>query len=241
MRTLVAGLLRLFPERFRLMFGADMLATFDDRWREQGNWRVAARTVADLTSSALIERCLVERRRGDGWMKTLLQDVRYALRMLKKSPGFTAVVLLTLALGIGANTAIFSIVDAVLLRPLPFREPQQLVRVVDHARGAGLHDIGMSVPELGDLSSRANVFDQISATWPVSANLTGGGQPERIELLAVSPNYFSMLGAKAQIGRVFGPEDSCARVRGGSGPERRPLEAALRWRSEGAGQESARG
>src|SRR5437899_2459337 len=174
MRPLVAGLLRLFPERFRRTFGADMLATFDDRWREHGNWRLAARTVADLTSSALIERFVPERRKGDGWMKTLFHDVRYALRMLKKSPGFTAVVLLTLALGIGANTAIFSIVDAVLLRPLPFREPQQLVRVVDNARGAGLRDIGMSVPELGDLATRANVFDQISATWPVSANLTGG-------------------------------------------------------------------
>ena len=85
MRALVAGLLRLFPAQFRRAFGDDMLATFDDRWREQGNWRMAARTVADLTSSALIERCLPERRKGDGWMKNLLQDIRYALRMLKNS------------------------------------------------------------------------------------------------------------------------------------------------------------
>src|SRR5262249_9452187 len=135
------------------------------------------------------------------------QDLGYAVRILRRSPGFTAAVLLTLALGIGANTAIFSIVDAVLLRPLPFHDPERLVRVVDNARGAGMRDIGMAVPELRDLATRSNVFDQISAAWPVSCNLTGGGQPERIELLAVSPNYFAMLGAKPQIGRVFGAED----------------------------------
>jgi putative ABC transport system permease protein len=143
-------------------------------------------------------------------MKVLWDDVRFAWRMLGKSPGFAAVVLGTLALGIGANTAIFSIVDAVLLRPLPFRQSEQLVRVVDSARGAGLHDIGMSVPELADLALRSNVFDGISAVWPVSANLTGLSQPERIEFLAVSPNYFSLLGAQAQLGRVFGPEDHTA-------------------------------
>ena len=143
-------------------------------------------------------------------MKILMQDVRFALRMFIKSPGFTAVVILTLALGIGANTAIFSIVDAVLLRPLPFPEAGQLVRVVDNARGVGLKDIGMSVPEMEDLASRSGVFDQISATWPVDGNITGSGQPERVEFLAVSTNYFSLLGARARLGRVLGPEDQAA-------------------------------
>ncbi|HEV8145245.1 MAG TPA: ABC transporter permease [Bryobacteraceae bacterium] len=143
-------------------------------------------------------------------MGTLLQDVRYGLRVLWKSPGFATVVILTLALGIGANTAIFSIVDAVLLRSLPFRDAGQLVRVVDNLPGVGLKDVGMSVPEFLDYDQRSGLFDQISATWPVSANLTGSDQPARIELLAVSPNYFAMLGAKAQIGRVFGPEDQAA-------------------------------
>jgi hypothetical protein len=118
-----------------------------------------------------------------------------------------AVVILTLALGIGANTAIFSIVDAVLLRSLPFRDAGQLVRVVDNLPGVGLKDVGMSVPEFLDYDQRSGLFDQISATWPVSANLTGSDQPARVELLAVSPNYFAMLGARPQIGRVFGPED----------------------------------
>jgi hypothetical protein len=121
-------------------------------------------------------------------MTTLIQDVRYCRRRLRKSPGFTVVVIATLALGIGANTAIFSIVDAVLPRPLPFPNPDRLVRLVDNLPGASLHDIGMSVPELSDLQERSGVFDEVSAVWPIDANVTGSGHPERIELLAVSPN-----------------------------------------------------
>ena len=136
---------------------------------------------------------------------TLIEDVRYCLRSLRRTPGFTAVVISTLALGIGANTAIFSIVDAVLLRPLSFPKPDHLVRLVDNLPGAGLHDVGLSVPELWDLQDRSGVFDEVSAVWPIDANVTGTGHPERIELLAVSPNYFSLLGAHAQLGRVFGP------------------------------------
>ncbi len=140
-------------------------------------------------------------------MGHLGQDIRYCFRNLSQSPAFTAVVVLTLALGIGANTAIYSVVDAVLLRPLPFSDPDQLVRVVANFPGAGLSDVGLSVPEFDDLRDRSGVFSSLSAMWPIDANVTGAGQPERIELLAVSPTYFSMLGAHAQLGRVFGPGD----------------------------------
>jgi hypothetical protein len=140
-------------------------------------------------------------------MSAILQDIRYGFRMLSKRPGFTLVVVLTLALGIGANTAIFSVVDAVLLRPLPFPHPEQIVLVRDDLTGRQLENVGMSVPELKDFQESAGVFEQISAVWPVDANLTGSDRPERIELLAVSPNYFSLLGAHAQLGRVFGPQD----------------------------------
>jgi putative ABC transport system permease protein len=140
-------------------------------------------------------------------MQTLWQDLRYGVRMLMKKPGFTIVAVLTLALGIGANTAIFSVVDAVLLRPLPFPRPEQIVLVRDDLTGRQLEDVGMSVDELRDFQERSDVFEQISAVWPVDANLTGSDRPERIELLAVSPNYFSLLGASAQLGRVFGPQD----------------------------------
>jgi predicted permease len=138
---------------------------------------------------------------------TLWQDVRYGYRMLWKNPGFTLVVVLTLALGIGANTAIFSVVDAVLLRPLPFPHPEQLVLVRDDLTGRQTEGVGMSVPELKDLQQSAGVFEEVAGAWPVDANLTGSDRPERVELLAVSPNYFSLLGASARLGRVFGPQE----------------------------------
>ena len=140
-------------------------------------------------------------------MSSLLTDSRFALRMLWKQPSFTAIAVITLALGIGANTAIFSVVNAVILRPLPFPNPEQLVLVTDDLTGRQINDVGMSVNELQDLQERSGIFEEISAVWPVDANLTGSDRPERVELLAVSPNYFSMLGATAQLGRVFGEED----------------------------------
>jgi predicted permease len=143
-------------------------------------------------------------------MDVLIKNIRYGIRSLMRQPAFTAVAILTLALGIGANTAIFSVVNAVLLRPLPFPRPEQLVLVRDDLTGQQLENVGMSVDELMDFQQSSGVFDQISAVWPVDANLTGSDRPERIELLAVSPNYFSLLGASAQLGRVFGPEDQTA-------------------------------
>src|SRR5258707_4785394 len=140
-------------------------------------------------------------------MTTLLQDMRYALRVLWKSPGFTIVAVLSLALGVGANTAIFSIVNAVLLRSLPFSDPERLVKVIASNRGVGARDIGFSVPELDDLRTRAGVFDQVTAIQGGPTNLTGAERPQRFELLEVSPNYFSMLGTSPHIGRVFGPGD----------------------------------
>ncbi|HJX92785.1 MAG TPA: ABC transporter permease [Pyrinomonadaceae bacterium] len=140
-------------------------------------------------------------------MHTLFHDLRYAARMLRNRPGFAIVAIVTLSLGIGANTAIFSVVNAVVLNPLPFPHPEQIVLVRDDLTGRQLEDIGLSVDELKDFQERSGVFDQISAVWSVDANLTGSDRPERVELLAVSPNYFSLLGANAQLGRVFGPQD----------------------------------
>jgi putative ABC transport system permease protein len=144
-------------------------------------------------------------------MNTLLQNLRYAARMLRNNAGFTLVALLTLAFGIGANTAIFSVVNAVVLRPLPFPKPEQIVIIRDDLTGRQVEDVGLSVDELKDLQERSGAFEQVSAVWPVDANLTGSARPERIELLAVSPNYFALLGAHAQLGRVFGPEEQQAK------------------------------
>ncbi len=144
-------------------------------------------------------------------MNTFLNDLRYAARMLRSNLGFTVVAVLTLAFGIGANTAIFSVVNAVVLRPLPFPKPEQIVIIRDDLTGRQIEDVGLSVDELKDLQERSGAFEQVSAVWPVDANLTGSERPERIELLAVSPNYFALLGAHAQLGRVFGPEEQRAK------------------------------
>ena len=140
-------------------------------------------------------------------METLAKDVRYAFRIMRKNPGFTLVVVLTLALGIGANTSIFSIVNAVLLRSLPYHDPNRLVKITFNNPGIGLSDLPFSVPEWEDLKSRAGVFQEVGIVWPTSANLIGDKDPERLEALGVSPNYFSMLGASPQIGRLFGTQD----------------------------------
>jgi predicted permease len=140
-------------------------------------------------------------------MGILGQDLRYALRMLRKNPTFALVSVLTLALGIGANTAIFSMVNAVLLRALPYQNPGRLVKIAFNNPGVGLRDVPFSVPELEDLRTRAGVFEEVSAITSGSVNLTGAKQPERLELLVTTPNYFSMLGATPQIGRLFGPQD----------------------------------
>src|SRR6516162_287931 len=128
-------------------------------------------------------------------MDTLAADIQYAIRLLLKHKLFTAVAVLTLAVGIGANVAIFTLVDAVLLRPLPFHEPDRLVRVFDDLRGAGAKNVGLSVPEVEDLRQRSDVFEQVSVMFPISTALSGGDQVERIELLVTSPNYFELLGA----------------------------------------------
>src|SRR5471032_2215561 len=141
------------------------------------------------------------------FMDSLIQDVRYAWRMMLKCPGFTLIVVLTLALGVGANTAIFSIVNAVLLRSLPYRDPDRLVRIFFTEPGVGLRDVKFSKPELDDLLTRAGVFEDVTPIFEGSENLTGAKQPERLEAVNGSFSYFSMLGVAPQIGRLFGPQD----------------------------------
>jgi predicted permease len=136
------------------------------------------------------------------------QDLRYALRMLFKSPAFTFVAVLTLALGIGANVATFSVVYGVLLKPLPFTHPEQLVRVFDDLGGPNEQDVGMSAPELWDLQDRSGVFQEISAVAPSNSAVAGGERTVRAESLITSPDYFALLGANAKLGRVYTSQDA---------------------------------
>jgi len=139
-------------------------------------------------------------------IRTLLQDLRYALRLLAKSPGFAAVAILTMALSIGATTAIFSVVDAALLRPLPYPQPEQLVRIEDDLMGTGARNVGMSVPEWKDFE-RSGIFQYVSPVDISSVNLTGSSKPERASGAVVGPGYLALLGVKPELGRWFDPLD----------------------------------
>src|SRR5215217_4911239 len=134
-------------------------------------------------------------------MRNFIQDVRYGIRMMAKRPGFTLVAALTLALGIGANTAIFSAVNAVLLKPFPFPESQQLVDLSETFKPDGFGSV--SVPNFEDWKSQNTVFTGISAYMFTSFNLEGGDTPQRIPGIRVSANYFDVLGVKPALGRAF--------------------------------------
>jgi putative ABC transport system permease protein len=140
-------------------------------------------------------------------MDAFVQDVRFAIRTCARQPGFTAIALLTLAVGIGANSAIFTVVNAVVIQPLGFPAPDRLVRITADLEGLGTRDIGMSPPELFDYRDQADLFEGIAGVYPISANLTGTDEPERVEVMLVSPEYFSILGAQPALGRLFSPSD----------------------------------
>jgi predicted permease len=137
----------------------------------------------------------------------LSQDIRYALRVLAKNPAFTLVAVIALALGIGANSAIFSVVDAVLLRPLPFKHPEQLVMLWENAAHQGFPKNTPSPANFLDWQKQVQSFTGIAAMAERSFNLTGVGEPERLGGRRVSANLLDLLGVPAMLGRTFVPED----------------------------------
>ena len=139
--------------------------------------------------------------------ENFLFDLRYAVRMLHRSPGFSLIAIATMALGIGATTAIYSVIDATLLHPLPYPHPSELVRVEANLPGVGAHDVGISIPELRDLEN-SGIFQNVSLAFYGTNNLTGSTQPTSIASKSVSPSYFAVLGADAQLGRTFDPHDA---------------------------------
>src|SRR2546426_5201099 len=137
-------------------------------------------------------------------MEALIQDVRLGIRMLRKSPGFTAVAVLSLALGIGANTAIFSLIDQVVLRLLPVRSPEQLVLLGTHGPywGLNLGDNTFSCPMYRDIRDRNEAFSGVAARYAVDTSLSYHGQNERGHGELVSGNYFDVLGVQSVLGRT---------------------------------------
>ena len=142
-----------------------------------------------------------------GILGTLLQDARYGLRMLRKNPGFALTVMITLGLGIGANATIFSVINAVLLEPLPYKEPDRLVRLWESNPGGGLSEVAVSVPNFQDWQKQQTVFAQLAAAENATFNLTGSGDPQRVAAARITANLIPTLDVTPMLGRSFLPED----------------------------------
>jgi putative ABC transport system permease protein len=214
-------LLRAFPADVRREFGDDMAEMFakqiDDARR--GRRSVAAlwlRAVIDALAQGAGERftrgtrwrvARHEAGRWRWWMHAFTQDIRYALRVLAKQPGVAFVAILTLALGIGANSAIFSAVNAVLLRPLPYDDPDRIVTVWEKRPSEGVMDNVVSPADYVDWTRMNNSFEAMAALSSVSADLTGAGDPVRLFAGAVSPPFFDIFRVRMQLGRGFRAEE----------------------------------
>ena len=167
-------------------------------WSETEARRAA---LVELGGAEQVKEQVREVRLGH-WVETLFKDLRFGVRSLGKSPGFTAVTLLTLALGIGANTAIFSIVNAVILRPLPYPEPERLVKIwPDRPR------VSTSKADYLEIKRRARSFEDIGAYSNWGFALTGTGEPAKLEGARATANLFALLGANAAIGRTFAVDE----------------------------------
>ncbi|HXY32186.1 MAG TPA: ABC transporter permease, partial [Gemmatimonadaceae bacterium] len=141
-------------------------------------------------------------------MDTLSKDLAYAARVLRKSPAFAFAAIFTLALGIGASTAIFSVVDTVLLRPLPYADPSRLVLVWGDMRNRNVRDFPFPPGDFKDLSEQTKVFSDVAAVVTFRAPITGdGAEPEQVKSAAVTTNFFTALGGKLALGRNFQESD----------------------------------
>ena len=139
------------------------------------------------------------------FVEHLIQDVRFAGRMMRRSPGFTLVVVVTMALGIGANSAMFSVVNGVLLRQLPFPDADRLISVAMQHQTLGQRFV--TWPDYLEWRDQATQLDGLAAAWGQAFNLSGGGEPERLNGSAATKNYFAVLGVAAQVGRAFTAAD----------------------------------
>jgi predicted permease len=199
-------LLVLYPGPFRHAWANEMTQVFRDRYLEEQarfGWPGVASlwlaALADLTMNAPKEH-----------ISMLTRDIRYALRTLRKTPGFTAIAILCVALGIGASTCIFSVVNAVVLSPLPYRDSSRLVQIYTEFPtfpNGGLHRFAVSAPEFRELQQQGQAWNQLEAWVTGGINLQGGGEPVRIKVCVVSGGMLSMLSAKAKLGRLIAPSD----------------------------------
>jgi putative ABC transport system permease protein len=216
LRGWLARLFGLFHRRRREREFAEELAShlafhIEDNLRAGMSPEEARRQALIKLGGVTLTQERYREQRGLPMLETFLQDLRFGLRMLRKNPGFSLIAILTLALGIGANTAIFSVVNGVLLRALPYYEPERLVMVwadrpILQAQ-IGIADIPVAVADFVDWRNQNQVFEQMAAMRPGRMNLTGGGEPESVVGLSASASLFPLLGARLAVGRALLPEE----------------------------------
>ncbi len=235
-RVWLRALIRLYPSQFRKYFGAEMLEVFDERWAEcratPSLPARTARTLRFLTVTSLNvmlnavkehlnhsldsqppyrhtpNRVFRSHSRGDSMIRTTLRDLRLAMRMLRRQPGFATVAVLTLSVGVGANAAIFSLVNGVLLQEMPYPEPKRLVTVWTSNVARGVNRWGVSLHDYTDWRERSDVFEDLAAWNQNTANLGGIDEPRRIAYAQVTPSLFTTLGTVPLHGRIFSPEEN---------------------------------
>src|SRR5687767_2559571 len=192
-------LLRLYPKSFRVEYGGEMIKDFERQWRDSsagGRSTMLARAVVDTAANAISVH-----------LDILNQDVRYALRSLARTPGFTATAIVVAGLGIGATTATFSTADHVLLRPLPFADPERLVRLSEDHTPLGYPRIEPSPPNYSDWKRMQTSFESIEAFNADSRTVVGTGEPERLVGSSVAGGVFRLLGRPATLGRTLTEAD----------------------------------
>jgi putative ABC transport system permease protein len=202
-QKLFRALVRLLPFDFRTNYQGEMEGVFQEQQREVeerggllGALKLWKETIVGIFTTAPREH----------W-QILTSDCGYAFRMMRKNPGFTAIAILTLALGIGANTSIFSVVHAVLLRSLPYPQANQLIFIRQQEKKLGIEDLSFSVKEIDDYRSQNRTLSGLVEYHAMSFTLFGHGDPERVRTGVVSANYFDMFGVQPLLGRTFLPED----------------------------------
>jgi putative ABC transport system permease protein len=200
--NLFRRLLRLFPSDFRGDFGDDMTDVFRDQHRDA----VRGGPMALMTLWCDTVMGILTTAPTEHW-DLLRSDVRYAIRNLRRSPGFTAVAALALAVGIGANAAVFSIVNGVLIRALPYKDPSELVVVFERIKTAPVDKFDFSAPDFEIFREAARSYSGIAAFRNASYELSGIASPERLDGVRVSPELFNVLGASPLIGRTLSSDD----------------------------------
>ncbi len=219
--------------RSRMLVSAETIAELEDHLRNQVETFIAKGACEEEAYSSAVRRIGDERAvreefdklenkepglaawlghrtehiQGRGFpMRTFLQDIRYSLRLLKQSPSFAAIAILTLALGIGATTAVFSVVNTVLVRPLPYEDPEQLT-VIWTKFGSDLPQNWVSGPELLEMREFTTLIENVSALFPTTVAFTGSGEPEQIPAAGATGNFFEVMKINPALGRLFGPDD----------------------------------